>query len=148
MGIDIEFQAVIPKVLTETEVAELYEEMKDKFNVEVCVDRIKIVPQSVLCLDEDFKIPEGHTLLDFHTLCRLYGKYYERGNPMPWITFAEFIEFKYPGSWCSYTGDSYHQIFPWTKEDREELKLHFFQHGTKPYYDKNYRAHLIKDSNG
>lgn len=127
MGIDVEFQAVIPKILTEEEVSKLFEEMKYKFHAQAYIDSIEILKQEDLFLDVDFKIPDGHTLLDFKTLCRLYAEDYPRGNPIPWIIYSEFIEFRYKGAWVSYTGDCYHYIAPWTKADREALKLHYFE---------------------
>ena len=133
MGIDVEFQAVIPKVLTERETEELYEEMADRFDFRLHVDTIVIVKSEDLDFYDDFKMPEGYTLLDFKTLCRLYAQGYERGDPVPWITYAEYIEWKYAGAWVSYSGDSYVHISPWTKEAREELKLYYFENCRRPY---------------
>lgn len=142
MGVDVEFQAVIPKILSQEEVKELYEEMEDRFNLQHYVDEIIIVPQEDLKYWEDFTLPDGSTLLDFKSTCRLYGMYYERGELLPWIIFAEYIEWKYQGAWVSYTGDCNWLIYPWTKEDREVLKLHYFEHCNKPYTNKDYRDKL------
>lgn len=118
MGIDIEFHAVIPQVLSEEDVVLLFEDMKILFRAEQNIDKITIIKQEKLewALDDSFTIPENHTLLDFHTLCRLYSEGYERGYPLPWIEYAEYLEWRYPGSYVSYGGDCYKCISPWTKE--------------------------------
>jgi hypothetical protein len=129
MGIDIEFVAVIPEVLSVEAVSSLYEEMKALFSAEQNIDKITILKDKDLewKLDTPFVIPENHTVLEFDTLCRFYAEGYPRGNPLPWMQYADFLEWKYPGCYVAYCGDCYRYIEPWTKEEREKLKLYYYK---------------------
>lgn len=68
---------------------------------------------------------------------RYYSEGYQRGNPLPWITMAEFFEHELPGCEVFYmSGDFYCEVEdevrfsqPWPKEEREELKRLYFSKG-------------------
>ena len=147
MGIDVQFQAIIPSLLSKQDVAELWQDMKEALGATWQIERIKIATRDELYLDDvSWQIPDGCICLDFVTLCRVYGEYYTRGNPLPWIIFAEYIEWRYPQAWVSYGGDGYLDIQPWTKEEREKLKLFYFEHGNKPSQDDEYRKQMKYNS--
>lgn len=131
MGIDVEFYFKPKKPLSVRELDQFREVFYDRFD-RVCVDDIRFYQ-------------EDDSVIELCTLCRYYGEYYARVNPLPWIAYAEFVEWYFPDCLIVYQGDCSDfepsQMFHWTREEREQLKLFYYQNGTAPYHDK-FKANL------
>ena len=119
MGIDVRFIVRPKEPLSEVEL----ENLASDFRQEVGTNAVE-------------RIYEEAGLLHFYTLSRLYAEDYPRGNPIPWIRAAYWLDDRLPGCEVYYFGDCYdfddmtQQGCHWTRESRMALAEHFFKVGS------------------
>ena len=78
---------------------------------------------------------KGESFVVVNTLCRYYGKGYERGPAHEIILLADWLERNIPGGQVLYGGDSSGVLCePFGSERRAELWLHFCEFGHSPYH--------------
>lgn len=139
MGIDTTFEALIPKAMTDAEIEALKERIQ---HLDICrplsgIRRLKSKYGTEIDYYgylEEKPMSDNETMLDFDNGSRYYGEGYERGNPLPFIQLAEYLEFTFPGVKIYQGGDS--TVFEWTAQDREDVKKLYFTHGTDRYHRK------------
>lgn len=81
----------------------------------------------------DVPLQDGEHLYTVHLKGRYYGPDYERGNLPEIVAVAEWIEANLPEAALWYGGDSSDKLERFDLATRQQLKLHFWQHGHKPY---------------
>lgn len=127
MGIDCEIYVRFNTELTERELQELEEDMREAMDFsDPCFTRVSF--------DKDYSelAQEGGSLICLENGWRYYGIGYERG-PLHLISaHCDYLYYKTSGN-VFYGGDSGVGLIEWTPELRETLWRHFAKHGHRPY---------------
>ena len=142
MGVDAKMLVKIQHKenwLTQKEVTRLAFELGDRFGADAFFrydgrHNVSILDGDYLQDGDEISPGPDEQFLEVHLGGRYYGPGYERGDIVPILAIAEFLEYRTSGS-VFYGGDSsgiYAQ--PFDAEARRAMKKHFYEHGHSPYY--------------
>lgn len=99
---------------------------------------------------DDVPLAPGEHLYTVNLMGHYYGPNYERGDATRIIAVAEWIEANLPEAVLYYGGDCSDTLARFDVAARQQLKLHFWQHGHLPYskgfggFDKGLQPPLCK----
>lgn len=138
MGLDAKMYLVIPKDVTDLQVAEAAVDVQEFFFFGyeyVKPNCLKVVKEPIFDYYEVIKLSDGERVVDVDCFDRYYGENYERGHYPNIKLVSEFLEKRFPGSRQFY-GSDYSGVSPFSVQDREELWAHWCEVGTRPYHGK------------
>lgn len=138
MGLDAKMYLVVPKGVTDLQVAEAAIDVQEFFfygYTYVKPNCLKVVEKPLFDDYEVIKLSDGERAVDVDCFDRYYGKGYTRGYYPNIKLVSEFLEKRFPGSRQFYGSDC-SGVGPFSTQDREELWAHWCEVGTRPYHGK------------
>lgn len=142
MGVDAEMRFTTKRQLGEAELRKLAWRLAGAFYREEVFysggysGPCKAIEQEQVGTEDcptDVPVKPGECLYTVNLMGRYYGPDYERGCLPTIVAVAEWIEANLPEAELWYGGDSDSQLERFDQAARQQLKLHFWQHGHLPY---------------